>query len=177
MIPPLPRHSSSTVSATSVVGIGKVPKGKVPIKSSRCPRATVQRNLRDECQLPRNLAEFMTPVVRQVYSHTISQRLILIPTYDQAVRRPFVNFVDLVDTKRTGVRVELFTTAHKLGEYTRSTGKCFPRKHPNAGRVLRSLLQHPRDAAFRQAQGCKGAPLKEGSHPSVGYPPGMELHF
>ncbi|KAN0082972.1 hypothetical protein V8E55_008767 [Tylopilus felleus] len=65
-----------------------------------------------------------------------------------AVDHLFVNLVDLVDTKTTGVEVEVFESEVALSTYTMSTGKYFPRDSAYAGGVLRYLLRHihhPRD--------------------------------
>ncbi|KAI9567956.1 hypothetical protein HD554DRAFT_1997180, partial [Boletus coccyginus] len=59
-----------------------------------------------------------------------------------AVRYTFVNLVDLVDAKNTGVGVGVFKSERKLSEYTISTGKFFPRDNAYAGGLLRHLLRH-----------------------------------
>ncbi|KAG9311186.1 hypothetical protein JVU11DRAFT_8259 [Chiua virens] len=82
-------------------------------------------------------------------------------TCREAVRRKFVNLVDLVDRANTGVEVTLFETERQLSQYTLSTGKIFPGEHAYAGGVLRYLLRHilhPRDdhsSASRRRRGAK----------------------
>ncbi|KAN0082971.1 hypothetical protein V8E55_008766 [Tylopilus felleus] len=66
----------------------------------------------------------------------------------EAVYYTFVNLVDLVDTKTSGVEVEVFESEVALSTYTMSTGKFFPRDSAYAGGLLRYLLRHinhPRD--------------------------------
>ncbi len=60
---------------------------------------------------------------------------------DQRVRQTHVNLVDLVDTQRTGVAVEVFSSLGQLQVYTRETGKVFPKKDAYAGGLLRYLLR------------------------------------
>ncbi|KAI9567947.1 hypothetical protein HD554DRAFT_2314600 [Boletus coccyginus] len=70
----------------------------------------------------------------------------------EAVYYSFVNLVDLVDTKNTGVDVRVFNSERELSDYTKSTGKFFPRDSAYAGGLLRYLLRHiyhPRDGYAR----------------------------
>ncbi|KAN0082973.1 hypothetical protein V8E55_008768 [Tylopilus felleus] len=66
-----------------------------------------------------------------------------------AVYHTFVNLVDLVDTKTSGVKVKVFDSEVELSRYTKSKrGKFFPRDNAYAGGLLRYLLRHinhPRD--------------------------------
>lgn len=58
-----------------------------------------------------------------------------------------MNLVDLVDSKRSGVAVESFPSEVALSEYTKNTGKFFPRDNAHAGGLLKFLLRridHPR---------------------------------
>ncbi|KAJ3491589.1 hypothetical protein NLI96_g586 [Meripilus lineatus] len=53
-----------------------------------------------------------------------------------------INIVDLIEHGRLLERVRVFPTVVELSEYTRSTGRIFPRDHELAGGVLRYLLRH-----------------------------------
>ncbi|KAH0826380.1 hypothetical protein J3R83DRAFT_5345 [Lanmaoa asiatica] len=59
-----------------------------------------------------------------------------------AVRGTFVNLVDLVDTDTTGEDLRVFDSERELSEYTRNTGKFFPKESAYAGGLLRYLLRH-----------------------------------
>ncbi|KAF8546908.1 hypothetical protein OG21DRAFT_1425900, partial [Imleria badia] len=75
-----------------------------------------------------------------------------------AVYYTFVNLVDLVDTKTTGVEVTKFDSELALSAYTKSTGKFFPSDEAKAGGVLRYLLRqilHPRDGYDVSRRGGK----------------------
>ncbi|KAI0089526.1 hypothetical protein BDY19DRAFT_108811 [Irpex rosettiformis] len=52
-----------------------------------------------------------------------------------------VNLVDLVDTRGTGRRVPTYETVDELADYTKKTGKFFPREHAKAGGLLKFLLR------------------------------------
>ncbi|KAI0089525.1 hypothetical protein BDY19DRAFT_108732 [Irpex rosettiformis] len=56
-------------------------------------------------------------------------------------RRTHVNIVDLVDTRGTGRRVPTYPTVDLLADYTKETGKFFPREHAKAGGLLKYLLR------------------------------------
>ncbi|KIJ63547.1 hypothetical protein HYDPIDRAFT_168372 [Hydnomerulius pinastri MD-312] len=60
----------------------------------------------------------------------------------EAVRNTHVNIVDLVDTKATGERVQVFRSELELSVYTKATGKIFPRENAYQGGLLRYLLRH-----------------------------------
>ncbi|KAG2121769.1 hypothetical protein DEU56DRAFT_746514, partial [Suillus clintonianus] len=59
----------------------------------------------------------------------------------EAVKATHVNIVDLVDTEGTGEPVTVFVSEVKLSEYTKATGKFFPRENAHAGGLLRYLLR------------------------------------
>ncbi|KAM5535655.1 hypothetical protein V8D89_010642, partial [Ganoderma adspersum] len=58
-----------------------------------------------------------------------------------AVMSTHVNICDLVDAPLLG-KPKLFPTEGELAEYSRSTGKIFPRSNIHAGSLLRFLLRH-----------------------------------
>ena len=55
--------------------------------------------------------------------------------------RAHVNLVDLVDVFGTGRLAKAFRKGKAAGEYTRRTGKYFPRDDKDAGDLLNFLLQ------------------------------------
>ncbi|KAG9088430.1 hypothetical protein FRC07_012579 [Ceratobasidium sp. 392] len=57
------------------------------------------------------------------------------------VKSTYVNIVDLVDFPTTQKPVELFDGEEELSEYTKSTGKYFPKEHAYAGGLLKFLLR------------------------------------
>ncbi|KDQ53377.1 hypothetical protein JAAARDRAFT_197531 [Jaapia argillacea MUCL 33604] len=57
------------------------------------------------------------------------------------VKATHVNIVDLIDTPNTGDRVGKFPSEFRLSEYTKATGKYFPRDNAYAGGLLRYLLR------------------------------------
>ncbi|KAG8707082.1 hypothetical protein FRC08_000709 [Ceratobasidium sp. 394] len=57
------------------------------------------------------------------------------------VRSTYVNIVDLVDIPVTQNQVELFDGEQELSEYTKRTGKYFPRENAYAGGLLKFLLR------------------------------------
>ncbi|KAF8127472.1 hypothetical protein EV363DRAFT_1401177 [Boletus edulis] len=59
----------------------------------------------------------------------------------------YVNLVDLVDRDVTGQDVQVFESERELSQYTRMTGKFFPKKNAYAGGFLRYLLRHILDPA------------------------------
>ncbi|KAG1867066.1 hypothetical protein C8R48DRAFT_704088 [Suillus tomentosus] len=59
----------------------------------------------------------------------------------EVVKATHVNIVDLIDTKVTGKPVTIFYSEAKLSEYTKATGKFFPRDNAYAGGLLRYLLR------------------------------------
>ncbi|KAI0071287.1 hypothetical protein K474DRAFT_1607161, partial [Panus rudis PR-1116 ss-1] len=58
-----------------------------------------------------------------------------------AIRDVYVNLVDLVDTHRTGERVEVFGSLQELREYTWRTRKFFPLHDALSGGILKYLLR------------------------------------
>jgi hypothetical protein len=58
----------------------------------------------------------------------------------QAVQKKHVNLVDLVEGSKTEVRI--FKTEQELSEYTRETGKFFPKEDAADGGILRALRRH-----------------------------------
>ncbi|KAI9567940.1 hypothetical protein HD554DRAFT_2105020 [Boletus coccyginus] len=75
---------------------------------------------------------------------TCSHDLLSDPTW------PFITplSTSLIDTKNTGVKVQVFESKHEPSEYTKLTGKIFLRHSAHAGGLLRYLLRstyHPRD--------------------------------
>ncbi|KAG9311181.1 hypothetical protein JVU11DRAFT_8251 [Chiua virens] len=62
-------------------------------------------------------------------------------TCRETVRGTFVNLVDVVDARTTGVKAKSFGTERQLSEYTLSTGKVFPKENAHAGGVLQHLLK------------------------------------
>jgi len=74
----------------------------------------------------------------------------------ETVKNTHVNIVDLVDTPNTGNPVVVFKSEQDLSEYTKATGKYFPRDNAYAGGVLRFLLRHienPRVAVPKRTRG------------------------
>ena len=59
----------------------------------------------------------------------------------KAVTSVHVNLVDLLEAASRG-RPKMFDTETDLAEYTRKTGKIFPRNDVDAGSLLKSLLRH-----------------------------------
>ncbi|KAG2158682.1 uncharacterized protein EDB93DRAFT_1245913 [Suillus bovinus] len=59
----------------------------------------------------------------------------------EAVKATHVNIVDLIDTKVTEEPVTIFSSEVDLSEYTKATGKYFPRDNAYAGGLLRYLLR------------------------------------
>ncbi|KAG8741837.1 hypothetical protein FRC12_015529, partial [Ceratobasidium sp. 428] len=59
----------------------------------------------------------------------------------ELVRSTYVNIVDLIDFPTTQEPVELFDGEEELSEYTKSTGKYFPKKSAYAGGLLKFLLR------------------------------------
>lgn len=57
------------------------------------------------------------------------------------IRQTHVNLVDLVDTSRTGMPVNIFPNLKKLQDYTIKTEKYFPKEDAYAGSLLRFLLR------------------------------------
>ncbi|KAF8550040.1 hypothetical protein OG21DRAFT_518669 [Imleria badia] len=60
----------------------------------------------------------------------------------EAIRETHVNLVDLVDGHLPGHHVRVFDSERELSEYTRHTGKYFPKENAYAGGFLRFLLRH-----------------------------------
>ena len=60
---------------------------------------------------------------------------------EQVFQGMFVNLVDLVDTGNTGRIVTQFSSLPELVEYTKTTGKYFPKESAYAGGVLKLLLR------------------------------------
>lgn len=54
----------------------------------------------------------------------------------------FVNICDLVDSPNTGEPVENFPSEVLLADYSKRTGKIFPKENAYAGGLLRYLLRH-----------------------------------
>lgn len=52
-----------------------------------------------------------------------------------------VNLCDLLDTTRQGTEVHIFASEAELREYTKRTGKIFPREEAYAGGLLKYLLR------------------------------------
>ena len=52
-----------------------------------------------------------------------------------------VNLSDLLDTTRQGTRVHVFASEEELREYTRETGRVFPKEEAYAGGLLKYLLR------------------------------------
>ncbi len=70
--------------------------------------------------------------------------------WPQVVLKKHVNLVDLVEGDKK--EVHIFRTEKELSEYTRETGKFFPKEDAADGGVLRALRRHilaPRDDAPR----------------------------
>jgi hypothetical protein len=70
----------------------------------------------------------------------------------QAVSTKHVNLVDLVQGSRENIRI--FESEKELSEYTKETGKFFPKEHAADGGVLRALRRHilePRESRARQS--------------------------
>ncbi|OJA12927.1 hypothetical protein AZE42_09298 [Rhizopogon vesiculosus] len=73
----------------------------------------------------------------------------------KAVKKTHVNIVDLIDTKMTGEPVTVFASELKLSEYTKQTGKIFPRDNAYAGGLLRYLLRRIMNPRPEVASGRK----------------------
>ena len=52
-----------------------------------------------------------------------------------------VNLSDLLDTTRQNTRVHVFASEEELREYTRETGRIFPKEEAYAGGLLKYLLR------------------------------------
>ena len=52
-----------------------------------------------------------------------------------------INLSDLLDTTRQGTRVHVFASEEELREYTRETGRIFPKEDAYAGGLLKYLLR------------------------------------
>ena len=52
-----------------------------------------------------------------------------------------VNLSDLLDTTRQGTRVHVFASEQELREYTKETGRVFPKEEAYAGGLLKYLLR------------------------------------
>ncbi|KIJ63548.1 hypothetical protein HYDPIDRAFT_168373 [Hydnomerulius pinastri MD-312] len=59
----------------------------------------------------------------------------------QVVRGAHVNLVDLVETARTGNRVQQFSSLDELATYTVKTKKFFPKENAYQGGLLQELLR------------------------------------
>ncbi|KAG0705581.1 hypothetical protein DFH29DRAFT_267646 [Suillus ampliporus] len=70
----------------------------------------------------------------------------------EAVKATYVNIVDLVDTKVTGEPVMVFVSEVGLSEYTKRTGKFFPRENAYAGGLLKYLLRQIMDPRPEQVR-------------------------
>ncbi|KAG6371463.1 hypothetical protein JVT61DRAFT_9490 [Boletus reticuloceps] len=66
---------------------------------------------------------------------------------DPVICGTHVNLVDLVDRDVTGQDVQVFESERELSQYTRMTGKYFPKENAYAGGFLRYLLRHILDPA------------------------------
>jgi hypothetical protein len=66
---------------------------------------------------------------------------LLICLHTKAIRKVHVNIVDLIDTHRTGEKVKTFRNAGALGQYTKSTGKVFPKRAAKTDVLLKALLR------------------------------------
>ncbi|KAK5099916.1 hypothetical protein LTS08_005631 [Lithohypha guttulata] len=58
-----------------------------------------------------------------------------------AVKSTHVNLADLLDNNRSGAVLRIFDTQVELAQYTRSTGRFFPKEDAYAGGLLRFLLR------------------------------------
>jgi len=52
----------------------------------------------------------------------------------------WVNIVDLVDSRRTGGKVERFESMEELREYTKDTNRVFPKEEAKKNGFLAALL-------------------------------------
>ncbi|OAX40311.1 hypothetical protein K503DRAFT_781515 [Rhizopogon vinicolor AM-OR11-026] len=82
----------------------------------------------------------------------------------KAVKKTHVNIVDLIDTKTTGELVTVFVSELKLSEYTKQTGKFFPRDNVYAGSLLRYLLRRIMKPRPEVAFGKKTQSRRTGRH-------------
>ncbi|KAG1728065.1 uncharacterized protein EDB91DRAFT_1350209 [Suillus paluster] len=79
--------------------------------------------------------------------HTLCQIVQVSPVPDtlescrEAVKATYVNIVDLIDTGVTEGAVTVFVSEVELSEYTKRTGKIFPRDNVHAGGLLKYLLR------------------------------------
>ena len=63
-----------------------------------------------------------------------------------------VNLSDLLDTTRQSTRVHVFASEEELREYTKESGRIFPKEDAYAGGLLKYLLRQ----IFRTYQGQRG---------------------
>ena len=63
-----------------------------------------------------------------------------------------VNLCDLLDTTLQGTRVHVFVSEEELREYTKETGRVFPKEEAYAGGLLKYLLRQ----IFQTYQGNRG---------------------
>lgn len=59
----------------------------------------------------------------------------------QAIRKTHVNLVDLIDLNSNGGEVTAFASLKMLRDYTRETGKYFPKNPTKEGGILKALLR------------------------------------
>ncbi|KAF8879697.1 hypothetical protein BD779DRAFT_1122640 [Infundibulicybe gibba] len=77
----------------------------------------------------------------------------------EAVRATHVNLVDLVELPRrdAGEKVQKYSSVQELSDYTKNTGKYFPKENAHAGGVLKFLLrQILNPSAERENWGGRG---------------------
>ncbi|KAI9842850.1 MAG: hypothetical protein M1837_006871 [Sclerophora amabilis] len=79
--------------------------------------------------------------------HTLCRTLYIVPPPEEIeqcrkrIKSTHVNLVDLVETRHTGVPVEVFASLDELRGYTIATAKYFPKHSAYAGGVLKYLLR------------------------------------
>jgi len=71
----------------------------------------------------------------------------------QLVLQTHVNLVDLIDSPTTGNSPALFDSEEQLSEYTKRTGKYFPKESAYAGGVLRFLLRRIENPGISRRRG------------------------
>ncbi|KAG8738747.1 hypothetical protein FRC10_006511 [Ceratobasidium sp. 414] len=85
------------------------------------------------------------------------------------VQSTYVNIVDLVDTPVTQEPVEHFDGERELSEYTKSTGKYFPKENAYAGGLLKFLLRQIDDPGDGRAH----SKAKQNTRAGIKKPPAV----
>jgi hypothetical protein len=89
--------------------------------------------------VPETLQKCRTVSCNSSYYPGLALRKLFLPLL-QAVLQKHVNLVDLVEGHKN--EVQIFKTEKELSDYTRETGKFFPKEDAVDGGVLRALRRH-----------------------------------